>query len=80
MKITFEQTIQCATVDSSLIALTFGSQSCLLEFDDGTISDEDKLNNLYNKQVKNLNDLVYVFKRMLTNQYNMFGYINITED
>jgi hypothetical protein len=52
----------------------------LLEFDEGMISDEDKLNNVYNKQVKNLNDLVYVFKRMLTNQYNMFGYINITED
>lgn len=63
-----------------MIALTFGSQSCLLEFDEGMISDEDKLNNVYNKQVKNLNDLVYVFKRMLTNQYNMFGYINITED
>ena len=52
----------------------------LLEFDEGMISAEDKENMVYNKQVRNLNDLVYVFKRMLTTQYNLDGYINITED
>jgi hypothetical protein len=34
----------------------------------------------YKTQVRNLNDLVYVFKRMLKQEYNMDGYITITED
>lgn len=48
--------------------------------DEGVITAEDKANNSYNKQIKNLNDLIYIFKRMLRQQYNLSGYITITED
>lgn len=48
--------------------------------DEGAITAEDKATNSYNKQIKNLNDLIYIFKRMLSQQYNLSGYITITED
>ncbi|MFO0116766.1 MAG: hypothetical protein ACK521_03865 [bacterium] len=48
--------------------------------DESLISPNDQNNLAYNKQIKNLNDLIYIFKRMLTQQYNLKGYITITED
>ena len=48
--------------------------------DESLISADDQENMAYTKQIKNLNDLVYIFKRMLIQQYNLKGYIMITED
>lgn len=47
----------------------------LLELDDMKTGHEDNPN-----QVRNLNDLVSINKRLLREQYNMDGYINITEN
>jgi hypothetical protein len=32
----------------------------------------------YNTQIKNLNDLAFIYKRVLLESYNMEGYITIT--
>jgi hypothetical protein len=68
------------TVEACIVALIFGTQSVLLELDEGFISTEEKENLEYRNQVKNLNDLVYVYKRLLQQQYNLNGYITITEE
>lgn len=80
LKVQFVQDIVAITIESCLAAITFGSQSVVLEINEGAISDEEKANSAYNKQIKNLNDLVYIFKRMLKMNYNLSGYITITED
>lgn len=80
LKVQFVQDIVGVTIDSCLAAITFGVQSVILEMDEGVITAIDKANNSYNNQIKNLNDLIYIFKRMLRQQYNLSGYITITED
>ena len=79
-KVNFEQTIQAVTSEACIVALIFGTQSVLLELDEGVISSKEKENMEYRNQVKNLNDLVYVYKRLLKQQYNLNGYITITEE
>ena len=73
------------TSDSNVVAVIFGSQSLLLEFDESQyprFSDEEIKDQMvaYKKSIKNLNDLVYVFKQILAIQYKNAGYIRITED
>jgi len=34
----------------------------------------------YNTQIKNLNDLAFIYKRVLLESYNMEGYITITQE
>lgn len=80
LKVQFVQDIVAITLESCLAAITFGSQSVVLEINEGVISAEEKASSAYNKQVKNLNDLIYIYKRMLRMQYNLSGYITITED
>ena len=57
-----------------LIALNFGIQCVLLELDDKEQSYEEAL------RIRNLNDLAFVNKKLLREQYGMEGYIHITED
>lgn len=52
----------------------------MLELGSGSIPVETKNNDEYDNRVQNLNDLIYQFKRMLKQQYNLSGYICITED
>ena len=53
----------------------------MLEFGDSKIKSEESGDEIkYEKCPRNLNDLVFVFKHILEKQYNMAGYINITED
>lgn len=69
MKVQFVQTVQNFTLDSCLLALTIGNQSLLLEMDEGVISEDQKNQGEMSRKVKNLNDLIYMFKRMLSQQY-----------
>jgi hypothetical protein len=52
----------------------------LLEMSEGVIPNEVKQGLAFSNKVKHINDLIYMFKRMLTTQYNLSGYIIITED
>jgi hypothetical protein len=84
-KMDFDSKLHCATSDSSIVALIFGSQSVLLELDESnypkiTKNEEDEAEFLYQKSIANLNDLAYVFKQILFHQYSTDGYIRITED
>jgi hypothetical protein len=69
LKVQFVQTVQNFTLDSCLLALTIGNQSLLLEMDEGVISEDQKNQGQMSRKVKNLNDLIYMFKRMLSQQY-----------
>lgn len=80
MKTQFIQSITNVTISCCTVAISFGNQSVLLEMDEGLITEEVKEAGEYSRVVKNLNDLIYLFKRMLKQHYNLTGYITITED
>jgi hypothetical protein len=84
IKVDFDSNIMAVTTDQSIVAVIFGSQSLLLEFDESQypkfINEANEAIVIYKKSINNLNDLVFVFKQILLLQYNGQGYIRITED
>ena len=80
LKLQLISQINAITIDSCLACINFGVQSVILELDENLDSVEEVENCGYNSKVRNLNDLVQLFKQMLKNQYNLSGYITITED
>jgi hypothetical protein len=84
IKVDFDSNIMAVTTDQSIVAVIFGSQSLLLEFDESQypkfINEANEAIVIYKKSINNLNDLVFIFKQILLLQYNGQGYIRITED
>lgn len=74
IKLNFQQMIHSCSCQNMIISLNFGIQCVLLELDDKKQSYEQAL------RIRNLNDLAFVNKRILREQYGMDGYIHITED
>lgn len=71
----FDSNIVGITSDLNIVAVIFGSQSLLLEFGESQYlppTDEEIKDEVvaYKKSIKNLNDLVHVFKQILEMQYN----------
>ena len=69
LKVDFDSNIMGTTSDSSIVAVIFGAQSLLLEFDESTYPEfYNEVGDVvvtYKKSINNLNDLVYVFKQIL---------------
>lgn len=66
LKVDFDSNIMAVTTDQSIVAVIFGSQSLLLEFDESQyprfFNEASDAIVFYKKSINNLNDLVFVFK------------------
>lgn len=65
LKLQLISQINAITIDSCLACINFGVQSVILELDENLDSVEEVENCGYNSLVRNLNDLVQLFKQML---------------